>query len=361
MKAKKVIDLFCGAGGLSLGFRQAGFEPVLAFDFDRHACATYASNLGDHVREFDLSGADPEIFAELVTDAVGEVDVVAGGPPCQGWSIQRRGQTIDARNDLTLKFAEIASAVRPKAIVMENVPTILGKRGQEHLSAVQHRFEEAGYTVSKAILDAAWFGVPQSRRRAVLVAIHQSVGVEFTFPKPTHTPGNLKTVRQAIGDLPPPPFDGSEHPEYRNHRLVLVSKANIERLSHVPEGGGRLDVPLDLQLPCHRNDNGHRHLDVYGRLWWDRPAGTITAMFDNFSRGRFAHPLENRNITGREGARLQSFPDDFHFLGPKKDVARQIGNAVAPSLARAIAEALSNVLDEGASLRQQSRKRLVSV
>jgi DNA (cytosine-5)-methyltransferase 1 len=166
------------------------------------------------------------------------------------------------------------------------------------------------------------------------------MGAPFSFPAAEFGDGAWRTVQEAIGDLPPPPSDGSEHPAFPNHRLVNVSALNLERLSHVPEGGGRLDVPEHLQLPCHAKDDGHRHLDVFGRLSWDKPAGTITAMFDNFTRGRFGHPSETRNITGREGARLQSFPDSFVFFGPKKDVARQIGNAVAPLLAEALGKAL---------------------
>ena len=347
-----VVDLFSGAGGLSLGFRQAGIRPAMAFDFDQHACATYAANLGDHVRQIDLSRVVPGKLAREIWDFVGDVDVVAGGPPCQGWSIQRRGDQVDARNDLTLQFAEIAIAVDPKAIVMENVPTLFGNRGARHLAIVIESFERAGYLVSRKILDASWFGVAQSRRRAVLVAIKSELGSDFEFPTPSHEGSDVVTVRHAIGDLPPPPPDGSAHPDYPNHRLVKISAANLQRLSFVPEGGGRLDVPRHLQLPCHRSDNGHRHLDVYGRLWWDRPAGTITAMFDNFTRGRFAQPSENRNITGREGARLQSFPDDFIFLGPKKDVARQIGNAVAPLMAQAIARSLLRTLAGQASVKQ---------
>lgn len=353
-----VVDLFCGAGGLSLGFRQAGFTPVMAFDFDRHACATYAANLGNHVHEVDLSRVVPSDFALEVLASTGGVDVVAGGPPCQGWSIQRRGNGIDARNDLTVQFSEIAAAINPKAIVMENVPTLFGKRGAKHLAIVEETFEKKGYRVYKKILDASSFGVAQSRRRAVLVAVSTEFDSVFEFPEPSHGNGSVTTVRQAIGDLPPPPFDGSDHPDYSNHKIVMVSAANLERLSYVPEGGGRLDVPEHLQLPCHRTGNGHRHLDVYGRLWWDRPAGTITAMFDNFTRGRFAHPADNRNITGREGARLQSFPDDYVFLGPKKDVARQIGNAVAPLMAEAVARALQRVLTSSERSKQFSERIL---
>ncbi|RAZ78248.1 DNA cytosine methyltransferase [Mesorhizobium atlanticum] len=354
----KLVDLFSGAGGLSLGFKQAGFKPSFAADFDPYACATYSANLGSHIRQMDLSVMQPSEVVSLIRTHVGDVDVVAGGPPCQGWSIQRRGAASDIRNDLTVRFAAIATGILPKAIVMENVPTLFGKRGQHHLQVVERMLEETGYNYTKRVVDAASFGVPQSRRRAVLVAIRGDVSEHFLFPEPTHEPANFRTVRQAIGDLPSPPHDGSEHPRFRNHRLVLVSKSNLERLSYVPEGGGRLDVPKALQLRCHRNDNGHRHLDVYGRLWWDRPAGTITAMFDNFTRGRFAHPAENRNITAREGARLQSFPDEFVFVGPKKDVARQIGNAVAPAMAKAIGKALAETLRDAERLPQVRQGQL---
>jgi len=346
---------------MSLGFRAAGFEPSFAIDFDPYACATYRANFGNHVQNLDLATADPHKVASMIVAEAGPVDVVAGGPPCQGYSIQRRGERSDVRNDLTLQFAAIAAAVRPKAIVMENVPTILGKRGASHMADLESVLSGAGYRIVKGVLDAAWYGVPQFRRRAVVIGVRADIDREFSFPSPTHGQNRFRTVREAIGDLPPPPSDGSEHPDYPNHRLVLVSAANLERIRHVPEGGGRLDVPEHLQLPCHRNSNGHRHLDVFGRLWWDRPSGTITAMFDNFTRGRFAHPSQNRNITGREGARLQSFPDDFVFVGPKKDVARQIGNAVAPAMAQAIANALSDRLYGDRSSGQEARQRLMTV
>ena len=182
--------------------------------------------------------------------------------------------------------------------------------------------------------------MPQHRLRAFLVAWRKDRLPLFEFPKPTHDANTWLTVRSAIGDLPEPPNDFKEHPAYPNHTRVRISQLNELRISHVPEGGGRKDIPVELQLDCHKNDNGHRHLDVYGRMSWSNPSPTITAMFDNFTRGCFAHPSSDRSITGREGARLQSFPDDFRFLGGKKDVARQIGNAVPPRLARHLGEAI---------------------
>ena len=339
----RVVDLFCGAGGMSLGLKAAGLQPVYAADWNPHACATYRRNLGPHVELLDLASADPDQLAHKIAEQCGDVDIVAGGPPCQGFSVQRRGANVDSRNDLTLRFARMALALRPKAIIMENVPTILGPRGAGHVTHILESWRDAGFEAETAILEAAAFGVPQMRRRAFIVAVRRGLG-PFEFPRPLVRPEDYRTVRQAIGSLPEPPDDFTEHADYPNHRRVDVSAENIRRIQHVPEGGGRLDVPFDLQLPCHRNSNGHRHLDVFGRLWWDRPSGTITAMFDNFTRGRFAHPRSDRNITGREGARLQSFPDEFVFTGPKKEVAKQIGNAVCPQLACAVGHAVLNAL-----------------
>ena len=229
--------------------------------------------------------------------------------------------------------------------MLENVPTLLGPRGRLYIREASLRFSKADYEVHATILEAADFGVPQFRRRALIVAQHRSMRKSFRFPEPTHQTKDRKVVRDAIGDLPPPPADFSAHPDYANHTRVRMSDLNLRRLSFVPEGGGRTHIPEQLRLPCHKVSNGHRHLDVFGRMRWDSPSPTITAMFDNFTRGRFAHPSENRSITGREGARLQSFPDEFVFKGPKKDVARQIGNAVPPLVSEALARSVLRCFD----------------
>jgi len=244
-----------------------------------------------------------------------------------------------------LRFGELALDLRPAFIFMENVPTLLGVRGASERHAYLHMLEEAGYQHIERVVDAASFGVPQHRRRAVLLAWNTARVSGFSMPTPTHGQGTFTTVRDAIGDLPEPPEDPTIEPVLSNHVRVRISELNRVRISHVPYGGGRLDLPAELQLPCHVNANGHRHLDVFGRMRWESPAPTITAMFDNFSRGRFAHPVQDRSITSREGARLQTFPDDYAFVGPKKDVARQIGNAVPPLLARKIGVALRQAID----------------
>jgi DNA (cytosine-5)-methyltransferase 1 len=340
-----MFDFFSGAGGLSLGLKEAGFEPRFAFDNDRHACETYELNLGGHIYQGEASSLSPEVIWNKTGLKKGDITLVCGGPPCQGFSVQRRGQRVDDRNDLVAMFALLAVEIAPSVILMENVPGLFGNRGAEHLKTVTRILVQNGYEFAIDILDAANFGVPQHRNRAFVVAWQPDRVDGFIFPKPTHSKGEWISVRKAISDLPEPPGDFTEHPKFANHTRVRMSALNTERIAHVPPGGGRSDIPDHLQLRCHKNDNGHRHLDVYGRLEWSKPSATITAMFDNFTRGRFAHPEQNRSITGREGARIQSFSDSFKFCGPKKDVARQIGNAVPPLLARRLGEAIISMLE----------------
>lgn len=336
MSALVAIDLFAGAGGLSLGLARAGFDVRVAAEQDQMACATYRHNFGDAVYEGDLSQARPRDLLELGGLEPDDVDLVAGGPPCQGFSLQRRGRSVDVRNELVIVFIELALALRPAAIMMENVPAIMGPRGIKEREICARRLDAAGFAHAWRVLQASDFGVPQDRRRAFLVAWNRERVSALDLPAPGRE--HPMTVSDAINDLPEPPEDFTPHPDHLNHVRVRMSELNLRRITHIPHGGGRLDLPAHLQLPCHRKSNGHRHLDVFGRMRWDRPAPTITAMFDNFTRGRFAHPVQDRNITAREGARIQTFPDDFLFVGPKKTVARQIGNAVPPRLAEAVGE-----------------------
>lgn len=326
------IDAFSGTGGLSLGLVNAGLHPIYAFDLDELACKTYQKNLEGPVEYRSIH----TLNRQSIVACFGVPDVVVGGPPCQGFSTQRRGSPIDKRNDLVTSYFHFALSLKPRVIVMENVPGVLGTRGRSHMISILGLLYKHGYDSVAGIVDAAWFGVPQHRRRALVVAWDPARAKPFAFEELKKV-DRVRTVRDAIGDLPSPPMDFTEHPKFQNHARVRMSGKNLERIGYVPQGGGRLDIPEHLWLPCHRN-TGHRHLDVYGRLSWDEPAGTITAMFDNFTRGRFAHPGEDRNITNREGARLQSFPDDYVFVGPKKDVARQIGNAVPPLMAEAVGD-----------------------
>lgn len=343
MTRLSAIDSFAGAGGLSLGLMQAGWNVALAFDNDPISVETYRRNLGKHAHPLDAELVSATEIMQLANLAPGECDLLAGGPPCQGFSLQRRGARQDPRNRLSLLFLDWVYSLRPKVFLIENVPAITSVRGQDILRAVERTVGELGYGLSICTVNALDYGTPQNRRRTFIVGM--SDRREFRWPDPCAT---RLTVRHAMADLPSPPADGSCHPAVSNHyREARLSVTNIARIRAVPEGGSRLDLPEHLQLDCHKS--GHRHLDTYGRLAWDLPAGTITARFDSFTRGRFGHPIEDRSVTLREGARLQGFPDDFVFLGNREEGARMIGNAVPPPLARAFGTALALQLRTAAS------------
>lgn len=331
------IDCFCGAGGLSLGLMQAGFTIAFAFDHDADSVGTYRRNLGDHVIQASIETLDRDIVRQAIQRHGGHCDIVAGGPPCQGFSVQRRGKDSDGRNDLVLAFLDLVLEVAPTYFLMENVAALRGRRGQAHLQKLIERAAEAGYRTHLRVLNAADYAVPQIRKRVFLVGEVDDGSQYFRFPEPSRASDEYLTVQEAIGDLSSPARDCG----IPNHEPDSISELNRIRISHVPAGGGREDIPPELRLPCHRlgpDKIGHR--GVYGRLAWDRPASTITTKCNSFTRGRFAHPSENRNITMREAARLQGFPDEFVFLSNKVSVAHQIGNAVPPPLARTLGEAL---------------------
>lgn len=349
------VDLFSGAGGLSLGLRSAGFEPALAVDTDRQALETYRRNLGEHTLLAKAEDLTVQSIEQVTGIPVGSYSLVAGGPPCQGFSVQRRGARKDSRNSLVREFARLALALRPQMILMENVPAIFGARGSDELTAMVAALDGAGYQHTRKILEAADYGVPQRRRRAFLVAWSPEVE-GFAFPRATHSRDGWSTVEEALRGLPEPGESGALA-VLANHVRVRSTPLNEARIALVPPGGGRRDLPVEMQLACHLRAGDHRHLDVFGRMQWDKPAPTITAVFDNFTRGRFAHPRDNRSITAREGARLQSFPDQFIFTGPKKDVARQVGNAVPPRLAYHLGVALRAAL-EGTVTPEESGRQL---
>jgi DNA (cytosine-5)-methyltransferase 1 len=231
--------------------------------------------------------------------------------------------------------------IRPRFFLMENVPALQGPRGRPFLKSIIEKTTKAGYILHDAVLNAADYGVPQLRRRFFLVGELTQGLSKFEFPRPECSVADYSTVRDAIGDLPDPELYPKKASKYANHIAGNVSELNRLRLSHVPPGGGREHIPDELRLACHRVSvevAGHRN--VYGRLPWDRPANTITTKCNSLTRGKFGHPKENRNITMREAARLQGFPDQFEFEGNRVDVAHQIGNAVPPPLAGALGRAL---------------------
>lgn len=343
MMRRVAIDLFAGAGGLSLGLHSAGFDVVAALDSWQLAVDTYTKNLPHAASCLDVAAVTGDEVLNLAGIEAGAVDLVAGGPPCQGFSVQRIGADTDPRNKLVLDFARLVADIKPRAFLMENVPGLLGKRGAAVFERFTAQLTNAGYSITVQRINASDFGVPQNRRR-VLVAGWRIRDRPLEVNPPSLV--GPATVWDAIGDLPPAAAPGATAPADPLHIESNMSDVNRERLALIPPGGGFEDLPLELRVRCHLPGAaviGHR--GVYGRLAPDRPAGTITARFDSFTRGRFAHPYENRNITLREGARLQTFPDDFEFLGNREEIAAQVGNAVAPRLAASVAVLIKQQLD----------------
>ena len=335
------IDAFCGAGGLTLGLQRSGFDVLTGFDLDPVCIRTLRHNphyIGHPVHQADVRSMLGGQLLRTADIKRGELDLLAGGPPCQGFSIQRTtGNDEDARNLLVHDYGDLILEVLPRFFIIENVPGIGGARGREVLALFMSRMKSEGYAIHQTVLDAQHFGVPQRRRRFLIVGefIPENSAAYFQWPKPKL--GSPVSVRHAISDLPSPPTDGSEHPDYPNHRADRLSPLNRQRMAALQPGEGRVNLPDELLADCHRISAdvvGHRN--VYGRMEWDDVAPTITARFDSFTRGKFGHPTEIRTISLREGARLQTFPDDYVFTGNKVEVARQIGNAVPILLAEAL-------------------------
>ena len=338
-----VIDCFCGAGGLSIGFEKAGFNVIYAFDIDEKAIETYKHNPQHHhgpayVR--DIYKLNKDSIEDDLGHEIGDIDVVIGGPPCQGFSVQRRGDDEDPRNNLVLEYIRLLLEIKPRYFVMENVGGLLSPRGLPYYEQLVKQMGDAGYIIQKKKLTASDFGVPQGRKRVFIVGERSDNGLQkFEFPEPTGE--EPKTVRDAIEDLM-----NKDETDIPNHKADKLSPINLKRIQAIKEGQGRDSLPEELQLETQKKNKTHRHLDTYGRMSWDQPGPTITARFDSFSRGRFGHPVLDRTITLREGARIQTFPDDFEFLGSKVEVARQIGNAVPPLLAEKVADEIKKCLDE---------------
>lgn len=347
-KQYNCIDSFCGAGGLCLGLIRAGFNVLYSFDVDAKAIATMKANpvhFNSHVAEVrDIYDINPIELLSSNGLKPEELDLFAGGPPCQGFSVQRRGSDVDLRNRLVEEYISKVIAIRPKMFILENVPGIKGKRGHDILLQALTRVEDVGYFIHESILDAQDYCVPQRRRRVIIVGERKDHATPiFVYPQPS---GKKITVRDTIGYLPEPPLDGTDHPEIALHRRDRLSPKNIERLQHLKPGQGRDSLPAELLAECHKiNSSVIGHRNVYGRMPWDDVAPTITARFDSFTRGMFGHPEQDRSISLREGALLQTFPEDFMFVGNKVDIARQIGNAVPVNMAMAIGIQLIKCLD----------------
>lgn len=337
------IEGFCGAGGMSLGLKQAGFDVRLAFDINENAVETYNKNIGNHCEKLDASIVSGKFLLEKAGIKT-RLDLFSGGPPCQGFSKQRRGAHLldDDRNKLVLEYSRLVNELKPRAFLFENVEIFGQKRGKDLINEIKSKLFD--YNIYTYFICSSDFGVAQKRGRFLMIGIDKSEGK--IVPKLLKSDKTL-TIRDVIGQLPPPPEDYKEHPDIPNHIKCKITKINEERFSHVPPGGGWKDIPYDLRLKCHQKVDtaSGGWPDVYGRLEWDKQCPTITAGFDSFTRGRYGHPSQNRAITLREGAMLQGFPVNYRFYGNRDAIRLQIGNAVPPPVSYAAGTAIINCLD----------------
>jgi len=332
-KKPTAIDLFCGAGGLSEGLRQAGFAVMGAVELDALACRTYRLN---HNRvklwKMDITCLSGAAMMNELKIQPGELDLLAACPPCQGFSTMRTKngtrRNRDSRNDLIFDVLRIIRAMKPKSVMLENVPGLAENR---RFVAFRKGLESLGYRLKWDVLNTVDFAVPQRRRRLVLLA-SRVAEPEFA-PKAVR----YRTVRQFIGRLTPP--ERSRDPLH--NYSVQRSKKVADLIRRIPRNGGsRMALGVEEQLPCHQRLEGF--WDVYGRMAWDEPAPTITGGCINPSKGRFLHPRANRAITLREAALLQTFPKSYRFPLDKGrySVALLIGNALPPEFIRRHAMAL---------------------
>lgn len=369
MNDRTVIDLFCGAGGLSEGFRQAGFHVRAGNDFFDAAGETFATT---HREATFLPGPiqnhSAQDFLKVAGLKVGQLDVLVGGPPCQGFSVYNHQRGLhDERSSLYREYLRIVDGLQPRWVVLENVTGMTSAGGGAAVHAIKAGLEALGYAVKEKILRAEEYGVPQERRRIVFVG--NRIGSPIEFPAQTHGAGLLPfvNIQDAICDLPrlrngeelgsqnygsEPRSDfqvamraGSNAVE--NHAAAKLSKVNLERLKHIPQGGSWRDIPFELLPEGMKRAKRSDHTKRYGRLSWQGLASTILTKCDPHW-GAYFHPEQDRTLTVREAARLQSFPDWFVFQGSRTDQYTQVGNAVPPLLGKAIANAIVRI-DQGVS------------
>ena len=357
-----VIDLFCGAGGLSEGFRQAGFRVLAGQDYDEKAGLTFTAT---HPDANFIGGPIENITVEELLLAAGatkgEIDVIVGGPPCQGYSVynHQRGED-DPRAGLFRQYLRMVEGIQPRWLVMENVTGITSIASGGIVREIFEGMEGLGYRVQMKVLRAEEYGVPQERRRVFFIATRTDAPI--LFPEPTHGEGlePFVTVWDAISDLPVvengqtgaemlpyamPPQTGYQailrgdciRPS--NHSPSRLSRVNLDRMKHIPPGGSWRDIPFDLLPAGMQRAKRSDHTKRYGRPHKTDLACTILTKCD-IHWGAYIHPTQDRSLTVREAARLQSFPDFFEFQGSRTEQYVQVGNAVPPLLGKRVAEAL---------------------
>jgi DNA (cytosine-5)-methyltransferase 1 len=355
------IDLFCGAGGLSEGFRQAGFSVLAGNDLDGHAGETFVAT---HKDAKFFPGPVQSLRASQLLKQVGlrrgELTCLVGGPPCQGFSVYNHQRGMhDERSSLYREYLRLVEGLYPEWVVLENVTGITSAGNGAAVDAIAAGLRSLGYVAEYRILKAEEYGVPQERRRFVIVGTR--IADSPVFPEATHGAGMLPKVNvyDAICDLPP--LKNGEHKgvqayvsapvgEFQayvragsvlvtNHSAPRLAAINLERMKHIPRGGSWRDIPFHLLPEGMKRAKRSDHTKRYGRLSWDKLASTILTKCD-VHWGAFIHPDQDRALTVREAARFQSFPDWFEFHGSRTDQFIQVGNAVPPLLGRRIAQTI---------------------
>jgi DNA (cytosine-5)-methyltransferase 1 len=331
------VDLFAGAGGASCGLRRAGFDIIAAVEVDGDSAATYSENHPDTLMYAeDIRNVDP---LDVMLDAgIGtqQLDLLKACPPCQGFSTLGKCDPEDPRNDLIGEVWRFVSAFQPRAVLLENVP---GLKGDTRLRHLIRQLRSVGYGVRHYVENAVDFGVAQTRRRLIVVAVRH---IPRTALPETIRPAHRRR-RSTVGDVlkRAPRKDDP----LRRHRKL--APATLKRVRAIPIGGGRFDLPAHMRLDCHKNLTGHDATASYGRLRTDAPAPTITTRCTTPACGRFVHPSKNRGLTLREAALLQSFPRRYVFIGGYDSIERQIGNALPPPMATAAARIVAALLRKG--------------
>ncbi len=358
----QVIDMFSGCGGMSLGFaalsRHTGaFHLIGAVDVNSVSSHTYETNYKCPGVVQDIRGLaeSPQKLQAFLKSLPGYIDkrptILIGCAPCQGFSAHRKKNwdKVDTRNSLVEAFARVASYMKPEVIIMENVPEMLSGRYWPYFEAFKKIVEPLGYVVKQGIHNSAAQGVPQERFRAIIIAMKEN----FSMPKERLEPSQFVTVRQAFAGLPAVGV-GQVDPKDPMHRCANHRRETVEVIKAVPlDGGSR---PEGVGPKCLQGFKGFA--DVYGRLRWSRPSITITHYARNPASGRFVHPEQNRGLTAREVARLQSFPDKYEFTGAFDDVFRQIGEAVPPLMSLSIAACVLANLEGESDLSGENKEMI---
>ncbi|MDM8527203.1 DNA cytosine methyltransferase [Anaerolineales bacterium HSG24] len=346
-----LIDLFAGCGGVTQGFKNAGFEPIVAVEWDDKAAKTYRLNhdspnlklYTENIRDLSPS----QVMKDCGLNR-GDLTVLSVCAPCQPFSRQNRNPQKKEQAKLVLEMKRFVQELQPQFAIMENVPDLAKGQNRQYLDEViAYLRHELNYRVLEPqVIDAVNYGVPQFRKRLILLCSRDNI--DLTIPPSTHAKPKLNQMGlrpwQTVGDAFIPLSrsrlaSGQRSPLYDWHKAPKHSEKVINRLKHIrPNGGSRKDLPKELELPCHRKGTGFN--DVYGRMDKRKPANTLTTGCTNLSKGRFAHPTANRSITPREAACLQTFPIDYRFCGSYTSVSTQIGNAVPVKLAEVLANHL---------------------